>query len=240
MLDKLQEYDVDVRPLKLVKGQGLCKLIVGIDVVNLSMQVTSIAQVYQNDWYKYLATYLKIEKLPIMISSKEKGALKIKENSYVLVSMILFKINCDGVLLICLLVEKIHEILKEMHEIFCEGHFIPKVTAHQIITVRYYWIFIFKNSYSIRKCSACQKKSRLMKRVAILMQPIMVDASFMQWRLDVIGSINPNLGKWNSYILSATKYLKKWKEARALKMEDTDELISFVEENILSFFGVPE
>lgn len=35
-LKKLQEYDIEVRPLKVVKGQGLCKLIVGIDVVNLS------------------------------------------------------------------------------------------------------------------------------------------------------------------------------------------------------------
>jgi uncharacterized membrane-anchored protein YjiN (DUF445 family) len=40
--------------------------------------------------------------------------------------------------------------------------------------------------------------------------------------------------------LIATDYFTKWKEARALKKEDTGELISFVEENILSRFGVPE
>ena len=38
----------------------------------------------------------------------------------------------------------------------------------------------------------------------------------------------------------ATDCLTKWKEARTLKKDDTDELISFIEENILSRFGVPE
>jgi len=49
-LAKLQEYDIKVRPWKYVKGQGLCKLITGIDVVNLSTQAVAITQDYQNDW----------------------------------------------------------------------------------------------------------------------------------------------------------------------------------------------
>ena len=70
-----------------------------------------------------------------MMSSKEKRALRMKVNSYVLVSRILFKRNYDGVLLRCLIVENIHEILKEMHEGFCGVHFAPKVNSHQIIKV---------------------------------------------------------------------------------------------------------
>lgn len=35
-LEKLKEFDIEVRLLKAVKGQGLCKLIIRIDVVNLS------------------------------------------------------------------------------------------------------------------------------------------------------------------------------------------------------------
>ena len=80
------------------------------------------------------------------------------ENSYVLVFGILFRTNYDGVLLRCLPVEKIQEILKEMHEGVCGGLFTPKVTAHQIIRVGYCFPSIFKYPYSlIRKCSACQK-----------------------------------------------------------------------------------
>lgn len=35
-LEKLQEFDIEVRTLKVVKGKGLYKLFGGIDVVNLS------------------------------------------------------------------------------------------------------------------------------------------------------------------------------------------------------------
>lgn len=160
-LAKLQEYDIEVRPLKVVKGQGLCKLIVGIDDVNLSPQAINVAQDYQNDWYKDLVAYLKSGKFPISMSSKEKIYLKMKENSYVLVSGVLFRRNYDGVLLRCFLVEKIHKILKEMHEGVCGGHFSPKVSTHCIIRVGYYWPTNFKDSYSfIRKCLEYQKFSR--------------------------------------------------------------------------------
>lgn len=47
-LEKLQEYDIEVKPLKFIKGQGLCKLITGIDDVNLSPQATAISHDYWN------------------------------------------------------------------------------------------------------------------------------------------------------------------------------------------------
>lgn len=70
------------------------------------------------------------------------------------------------------------------------------------------------------------------------LQLIMVDAPFMQLGLDVIRPINPNSSQGHSYILTITYYFTKWKEARALKKEDIDELFSFVEENIFSRFRV--
>lgn len=93
------------------------------------------------------------------MSSREKRALKMKANAYVLISRILFRRNYDGVLLRCLSIEKTHEILKEMHEGVCGGNFPPKVTTQHIIKARYYWPTIFNYSYSfIRKCPTCQKK----------------------------------------------------------------------------------
>jgi hypothetical protein len=106
-------------------------------------------------------------------------------NSYVLVSGVLFIKNYNVVLLTCLPIQKTREILKEMHEGVCGAHFSPKVTVHHIIRVGYYWPTIFKDSYSlIRTCSTCQKNSKRMKRVAMPLQPILVDALFMQWELD--------------------------------------------------------
>ena len=110
-MSKLQEYDIEVRSLKAIKGQGLCKFITRIDAVNLLTKVVAIAQGYQNDWYKNLVACLKIGKFTIMMSSKEKRPLKTKENSYVLVSRILFRRNYDGVILRCLPIKKNHDIL---------------------------------------------------------------------------------------------------------------------------------
>lgn len=66
--------------------------------MNLSPQAIVSTQDYQNDWYKYLVAYFKYRQFPIMMSSKEKRAPKMKAIFYVLVSRILFRINYDGVL----------------------------------------------------------------------------------------------------------------------------------------------
>ena len=73
-----------------------------------------------------------------MMSSREKRALKIKQNSYVLISGIMFRRNYDGVMLRCLLVQETHEILEEMYEGMCGVNFSPKATSCHIIRSRYY------------------------------------------------------------------------------------------------------
>jgi hypothetical protein len=55
-----------------------------------------------------------------------------------------------------------------------------------------------------------------------------------------IGSINPKSSKGNSYILTTTDYFTKWPEVVALKTVDSEQLIQFLKDNILSRFGVPE
>ena len=50
----------------------------------------------------------------------------------------------------------------------------------------------------IRKCPTCQKLLELIKREAIPLNLILVDAPFMQWGLDVIGPINPKSSQVHS------------------------------------------
>jgi transposase InsO family protein len=56
----------------------------------------------------------------------------------------------------------------------------------------------------------------------------------------VIGPINPKSSKGHSYIVIATDYFTKWQEATALRNANSDQLIHFLKENILSRFGVQE
>jgi hypothetical protein len=92
----------------------------------------------------------------------------------------------------------------------------------------------------IRKCISCQKFSGKMKRAAMPLHPVTIEEPFTQWGLDVIGPINPKSNKGHSYILTATDYFTKWQEVVALKKVDSEELINFLKENILSRFRVPE
>jgi hypothetical protein len=175
------------------------------------------------------------------MSSKERRTLKMKTNHYVLVSGVLFRRNFDGVLLRCLDHSKSREILQEFHSGVCGGHFSPVVTAHKIIWAGYYWPTMFKYSYDfVRKCIPCQTFSGKMKRVAMPLQSAMVEQPFSQWGLDVIGPINPKSSKGHSYIITATDYFTKWQEAVALRNANSEQLIHFLKENVLSRFGVPE
>jgi hypothetical protein len=68
---------------------------------------------------------------------------------------------------------------------------------------------------------------RKMKKETMPLQPITIEEPFTQWGLYVIGPINPKSSKGHSYILTATDYFTKWKEAIALKKVDYEELINF-------------
>jgi hypothetical protein len=81
----------------------------------------------------------------------------MKENQYVLIVDILFRINYDGILLVCVDENQAQELMREFHEGICGGNFASTATAHKIIRVGFYWPSIFRDSYSrIRKCLSCQ------------------------------------------------------------------------------------
>jgi hypothetical protein len=77
----------------------------------------------RSEWYKDIIFYLKLGQFPVGMTTKERRSLKMKSNSYVLVSGILFQRNFDGMLLRCLSHSKSIEIMKEMHEGVCGGTF---------------------------------------------------------------------------------------------------------------------
>ena len=68
----------------------------------------------------------------------------------------------------------------------------------------------------------------------------MVEQSFSQWGLDVIGPIKLNSIKGHAYIIATADYFTKWQEVEALRNAYLEKLIHFLKENVLSRFGVPE
>ena len=71
------------------------------------------------------------------------------------------------------------------------------------------------------------------------MQPIKIEQPFEQWGLDIIGEIIPHSSKQHRYILTATDYFTKWVEEIPLKAANSEAIIEFVDEFIITRFDVP-
>ena len=67
----------------------------------------------------------------------------------------------------------------------------------------------------------------------------MITEPFEQWGIDIIGEIKPNSSLLHKYILNATDYFTRWVEAIPLRKINEDEVISFLQDHIMTRFGVP-
>ena len=57
--------------------------------------------------------------------------------------------------------------------------------------------------------------------------------------LYIIGEIVPNSSKQHRYILTATDYFTKWVEAIPLKVANSQNIIDFIDQYIITRFGLP-
>jgi len=109
----VQEFDLDIKPSKLVKGQGLCKLAIeaqdrAIEYSGWENEIAlwcgEVAYIFpgQGSRYKDLTYILHHGTCPENLNPRERRALRLKSAQYRLINLVLFQINYDGVLLICL------------------------------------------------------------------------------------------------------------------------------------------
>jgi hypothetical protein len=157
----------------------------------------------------------------------------------------LFRRSVDGVLLHCVNNEDAQKLLQETHGspnsvIHVGVHFFAKTIAFKIIRKGYYWPSIFRDSYVFsRSCDKCQNFVGKERLLAMPLQPVLPDFPFSKWGLDFIGPINPPYLAGQVFILTTTNYFTKWVEVVPLKHSTDDQVISFLESNIFSRFGLP-
>jgi hypothetical protein len=58
-LAKIQEYDIEIKPLKVVKGQGLCKLIANSDSLDGMISISVGEPLVDSEWYRDIVFYLR-------------------------------------------------------------------------------------------------------------------------------------------------------------------------------------
>ena len=112
--------------------------------------------------------------------------------------------------------------------------------AHTILRAGYFWPRLFKDSHAYaRKCDVCQRSGGILQKAVGPLHPFIVSEPFEQWGIDIIGEINQNYSLQNRYILTTTYYFTSWVEAVPLHKVNEGMVIDFLQENIMTKFGVP-
>ena len=93
----LQEYDIDIKPTKIVRGQGFCRLLAGAQNIpenqgpNQDIQVSQISVTNSGSQYVDLIYYLKNGYAPSNLSYKSKRTLSLKAIKYEIIDNALFR-----------------------------------------------------------------------------------------------------------------------------------------------------
>eukprot|EP00253_Pinus_taeda_P032840 PITA_32840 len=212
----LQEYDLEIKPTKIVRGQGFYRLLAGASnipessVTNQFEEINQISIADSESQYADLIFYLKNGYAPPNMSYKSKRAIRLKDFFFTIIDDVLFRQNYDSILLRCLEKPEAQKVLQELHDGLEGQHFGADTTAHKVIHAGYYWPTLFRDAHEyVRKCRNCQTSSGRQRKPAFPLQPVNVEQPFEQWGLDIIGEITPHSSKQHKYILTATGYFTK-------------------------------
>lgn len=167
-ITKIQEYDIKLRPTKLLRGQGLAKLMTEQDFSSLEgagledqehiYQVNAVLSSLElHEWYADIILYLKNLSFPNDMGKNKRQSLKLVASKYCLVQGRLGWRNPNGVILQCVDSKESQELLQEMHAGMCGGHFLAQSTIHKILRARHYWPLIHRDTHAyVHSCEPCQ------------------------------------------------------------------------------------
>jgi hypothetical protein len=251
---KILEFDLEINPTKLVKGQGLANLLVesnckylGVNFINTCSknQQAELSDKSSQDnppltecaWYKDIIYFLQELKPPDGMGKIKERYLKLKEIRYFLIDQVLYWKDPLGVLLRCLDPQEAQKIMFDFHESLCGGHHFWRTIAFNILRVGYFWSTLFTDVCAkIRACIKCQKSGGKHQLKSLPLKHVVASRPFQQWGLDFIGDIHPPSSGQHRWILTATNYFTKWIEAIPTRSASHRVIIGFLED-IMARFG---
>src|SRR5215204_4846180 len=133
-------------------------------------------------------------------------------------------------------INELEIILYNMHSDPLAGHFGKKKTIERVLS-RYYWPTLGKDIVEyIKTCDTCQRIGKPTRQEAL--HPLQVSTAFDRIGIDVVGPLDIT-EDGNCYIITATDYLTKWPEARAVPTADANTTAQFIFEEIICRHGAP-
>ena len=194
------EYDIEIRPKKLIKGQDLAKLMSetnfqALDINQLDNEselVTPQINIAfeQSPWYDDICYVLKNMCATPGLSRTKSRFLKMKASRFCVVDANLLWRNHEGILLNCLNMNEIDNVMKDFHAGDSGGHLYWISTVDKILRAGYYWPTLFTDvKRFVTSCHKCQMFEGKRKLLRLPLKPISTERPFQQWGLDFIGDI---------------------------------------------------
>jgi hypothetical protein len=162
------EYDIEINPTKMIKGQGIEKLMsksnfYALDINFLATvdeqgeQATpSVKDLFLNSpWYAYLIFVFHNLQAPPSLTKTKARFLKLKALKFCILEGNLYWKDPGGILLNCLLKDEADKVLQDFHAGDCGGHLSWKTTTNKIIRARFYWPTLFTDVH--QKVTSCHK-----------------------------------------------------------------------------------
>ncbi len=140
-IEVMLEYDLEIKPTKLIKGQDLEKLMVESNLhaldINLIVAMSededggSLIQVSEmflkSPWYSDIVYVLKHISPPPGMSRSKGRSLKLKSAKLCILNSALYWKDLGGILLNCLVEDEAQQVMNDFHRGDCGGHSIWKM-----------------------------------------------------------------------------------------------------------------
>jgi hypothetical protein len=253
---KILEFDLEIKPTKLVKFQGLARLLVESNYKSLGVNFINSCSEDQQDefsdedpkvtpplerctWYKDIIFFLQKLQPPDGMGKSKVRSLKLNSIKYCLIDQVLYWKYPLGVLLRCLDPQEAQRIMYDFHDSLCGGHHFWRTTAYKILRAGYFWPSLFTDvCVKIRSCVKCQKFSGKKQLKSFPLNHVVALGPFQQWGLYFIGKIHLASSGRHRWILTTTDYFTKWIEAIPTRNASHKVIIGFLDD-IVARLGCP-
>eukprot|EP00253_Pinus_taeda_P001921 PITA_01921 len=156
-----QEYDMEIKPTKLIKGQGLAELMAESNLHALDINIivsmykedeySSLIQVLEfflhSPWYLDIVYMLQHLSPPLGMAKNKGRTLKLKAARFCILNNALYWKDPRGILLNSWIEEEAQQVMSDFHKGDCGGHLFWKMTANKILRAGYYWPTLFVDVY---------------------------------------------------------------------------------------------